>query len=222
MDLSVAAAATAKEKDECRLCLEEVLEGADAQGGGRLVHPCTCRSAVHVDCLLQWQAVQLQCPERSFAENSARAATCEVCGSLWSIGGERPLPPTRTAICRAHGGWGKVALRRVPTAARDHGVFSEFSALEGQELEVLELDSSGDFFRVRALGAQRYHESTSVSVAEGWIRRCYLEWPGTTPDPSTAATKTMRHWLVAAVAAEGAGEAEAHDAGGEPDGADGL
>ena len=27
---------TAKEKDECRLCLEEVLEGASADGGGRL------------------------------------------------------------------------------------------------------------------------------------------------------------------------------------------
>lgn len=183
----------AEEKEECRLCLEELLEGADADGG-RLIHPCTCRSAVHVDCLVQWQAVQMQWPGRSLAERSARASTCEVCGSLWSVNGDRPSLPTRIAICRAHGGLDKVALRRVPTASREHGVFSEFSAAEGQELEVLELDGTGEFFRVRAFGAQSYHGSSSVAVAEGWIRRCYLEWPGVSPDPSSAATRTMLRW----------------------------
>jgi len=179
-----------EEKDECRLCLQEVLEGAAADDGGLLVRPCSCRSAVHVDCLAQWRAAQMHRMDRSMEENSGRAATCEICGALWSVDGQRELLPTRTAICRAHGGFGKVALRRVPTAARDHGVFSEFSAKEGQELEVLELDSSGDFFRVRALGAERYHGSSSVAVAEGWLRRCYLEWPGVSPDPATAATTT--------------------------------
>merc|ERR1712079_283342 len=160
--------------------------------GGCLVHPCNCHSAVHLECLAQWRASQLRREDRSYEENTARSATCEVCGSLWSVDGHREMLPTQRAICRAHGGFGKVALRRVPTASREHGVFSEFSAKEGQDLEVLELGHSGEFFRVRAVDAEFYHGSTCVSVAEGWIRRCYLEWPGVSPDPSTAATNTHR------------------------------
>lgn len=197
-----------EEKDECRLCLEEVLEGATSDGGGRLVRPCRCRSAVHVECLERWRVAQQQRDDRSSAENAARAATCEVCGSLWSVDGQREVLPTQRAICRAHGGDGKVALRRVPTAARENGVFSEFSAKEGQELDVLELDRSGEFFRVRASDAERYHGHDSVAVAEGWIRRCYLEWPGVSPDASTAATRThLRRFFSLVGASQGANAA---------------
>merc|ERR1712083_285251 len=70
-----------------------------------------------------------------------------------------------------------------------------FSAKEGQELEVLELDPTGEFFRVRALGAERYRGSDSVSVAEGWLRKCYLEWSGVAADPTTATTYTIRYWI---------------------------
>lgn len=181
------------EKDECRLCLEEVLEDVDPTDGGLLLRPCNCKSAVHKDCLARWRAAQLTRADRSYAENNARASTCEVCGSLWSVDGIREALPTRIAICRAHGGFRKVALRRVPTDSREHAVFSDWAASEGQELEVLELDRTGQFFRVRATNSQRYHGVDAAAVAEGWLRRCYLEWPGVFPDASNAATSTQWH-----------------------------
>lgn len=103
------------------------------------------------------------------------------------VEGERLRPPSNFAVCRAHGGRGQVALRRVPTFSRDHLNFSEFSASEGQTLELLEQYTSGEFFRVRVRTAQRYHGAEdgsgpgAVAVAEGWIRHVYLEWPEDNP-----------------------------------------
>mmetsp|Transcript_108251 Transcript_108251/g.170674 ORF Transcript_108251/g.170674 Transcript_108251/m.170674 type:complete len:225 (-) Transcript_108251:129-803(-) len=208
--------------DECRLCLEAVLEGADPNGDGRLVHPCSCRSPVHVSCLARWREAQLRNERRPLEESIARAATCEICGTLWSADGVRVKPPVCLATCRAHGGLGKVALRRIPTSSRDNAVFSEFSAMEGQELEVLEIDTTGEYFHVRAADAQRYHGSTHVTVAQGWLRRCYLEWPGNAPDPSTAATRTMRRFFVAQTSSEstqvaGNGDDYEHSSGDDDD-----
>merc|ERR1719236_52129 len=93
---------------------------------------------------------------RSPDEARARAVTCEVCGAHLVTDGSRQRPFASTAICRAHGGFGKVALRRVPTLSRDSRNFSEFSMAEGQQVDVLEQDASGEFFRVRAHVAQRY------------------------------------------------------------------
>mmetsp|Transcript_11854 Transcript_11854/g.21503 ORF Transcript_11854/g.21503 Transcript_11854/m.21503 type:complete len:251 (-) Transcript_11854:189-941(-) len=164
---------------ECRLCLDAVLDDAGPEEG-ELIFPCSCRMPVHRGCLDRWQAVQLQQvldQHRSVQESVARALTCEVCGARLVTNGTRILPLAGTAICRAHGGVGKVALRRVPTLSRDSRNFSEYSASEGQELEVIEQDTSGEFFRVRVRNAARYREDGAIASAEGWIRHVYLEWP---------------------------------------------
>lgn len=161
---------------ECRLCLDAHSEDAEE----RLVFPCNCSSPLHVSCLRRWQEVQVrQAVEerRSRDEAYARVCTCEVCGAQLVLEGSRKRPFASRAICRAHGGFGKVALRRIPTISRASRNFSEVSASEGQELEILEQDATGEFFRVKAVGAARYREEGSVAVAEGWIRGTYLEWP---------------------------------------------
>lgn len=85
-----------------------------------------------------------------------------------------------------------MALRRVPTLSRATRNFSEFSASEGQELDVLEQDASGEFFRVRALKARKYREEGMVSVAEGWIRHTYLEWPAESQELVAASVPVPR------------------------------
>jgi len=179
---------------ECRLCLDAVLDDASCEDA-QLVFPCTCAAPVHVGCLRKWQAVQAQQhvdERRSTDESEARTATCEVCGARLITAGRRTQPFASTAICRAHGGFGKVALRRVPTLSRNTRNFSEFSASEGQQLEVLEQDSTGEFFRVRALKAHRYREEGTIAVAEGWIRHTYLEWPSDCEDIAAASTPAPR------------------------------
>jgi len=64
--------------------------------------------------------------------------------------------------------------------------------MEGQQLDVLEQDSSGEFFRVRAHKAPRYREEGSVTVAEGWIRHIYLEWPKDSHDLIAATISAPR------------------------------
>eukprot|EP00445_Apocalathium_hangoei_P031220 CAMPEP_0203927302 /NCGR_PEP_ID=MMETSP0359-20131031/66729_1 /ASSEMBLY_ACC=CAM_ASM_000338 /TAXON_ID=268821 /ORGANISM="Scrippsiella Hangoei, Strain SHTV-5" /LENGTH=345 /DNA_ID=CAMNT_0050856039 /DNA_START=42 /DNA_END=1079 /DNA_ORIENTATION=- len=174
---------------ECRLCLDSVLDDAKTEEEGRLTFPCSCSAPVHIGCLVRWQEAQGERAveeQRSIDEYVARASTCEVCGARLVTDGVRPRPLATSAICRAHGGIGKVALRRVPTVSRASRNFSEFAAVEGQELEIIEQDTSGEFYRVRALKAQRYREEGTVSVAEGWIRHIYLEWP-----KEVAATASM-------------------------------
>lgn len=117
---------------------------------------------------------------------------CEVCGAWLITSGARARPVADTATCRAHGGQGKVALRRVPTLSRASRNFSEFSVMDGQQLEVLEQDGSGEFFRVRARKAPRYREEGTVAVTEGWIRHIYLEWPTETRSLMAAATPSPR------------------------------
>lgn len=161
---------------ECRLCLDAHSEDPEE----RLIFPCNCASPLHVSCLRRWQEVQVRQAveeQRSRDEAYARVCTCEVCGAQLVLQGSRKRPFASRAICRAHGGFGKVALRRIPTISRASRNFSEVSASEGQELDILEQDSTGEFFRVRAVGAARYREEGSVAVAEGWIRGTYLEWP---------------------------------------------
>ncbi|CAK0827660.1 unnamed protein product [Prorocentrum cordatum] len=158
---------------ECRLCLHAVLEDASPEDAA-LAFPCDCRgSPVHWGCLRRWQQAQVQRAAeaaRSADEARARAATCEVCGARLAAAGGRKRPLAERAVCRAHGGEGKVALRRVPTLSRASRNFSEFSAADGQEVEVLEQDDTGEFFRVRARKAPRYREQGSAALAEGWIR----------------------------------------------------
>eukprot|EP00747_Dinoflagellata_sp_TGD_P170310 gnl/TRDRNA2_/TRDRNA2_201558_c0_seq1.p1 gnl/TRDRNA2_/TRDRNA2_201558_c0~~gnl/TRDRNA2_/TRDRNA2_201558_c0_seq1.p1 ORF type:complete len:228 (-),score=33.91 gnl/TRDRNA2_/TRDRNA2_201558_c0_seq1:111-794(-) len=169
--------------ETCRLCFE-----GSSEEDGDVLFPCNCRSGVHLSCLRRWQAVQAEQSARSADECIARAGTCEVCGALLVLDGSaRRQPPIRTAICRAHGGSGQVALRRIPTFSRASHVFSEFAASEGQVLELLEQDSSGEFFRVRVRTAQKYRppaDETGVgaAVAEGWLRHVYLEWPEEIPE----------------------------------------
>merc|ERR1712187_281818 len=163
---------------ECRLCLDSTLEGASASDA-ELIRPCQCSSFVHRGCLKRWQDVQqeqfLQ-SRRSTDESIARAGTCEVCCSRLVTTGDRLEPPAKKAVCRAHGGSGKVSLRRFPTISRDSRNFSAYAASEGQEIEVLEQDESGEFFRVRIPNAARYREEGQIQAAEGWIRHTYLEW----------------------------------------------
>lgn len=162
------------------MCLDETFEDAVPGEDPRLTYPCNCASPVHIGCLERWRSAQKIRALRegqNFDEWDARASTCEICGARLILDGARPAPLATSAICRAHGGLGQVALRRVPTLSRAERNFSEYSATEGQQLEVLEQDASGEFFRVRALQAKRYKEEGSTSVAEGWIRHTYLEWP---------------------------------------------
>ncbi|CAE7038400.1 Fmr1 [Symbiodinium natans] len=161
---------------ECRLCLatlRDEAEGLEAQ----LCFPCNCRAPVHHGCLLQWQRAQEQFLEQhSFDEAQARMNTCEVCGARLMLGEARPKPQLGAAVCRAQGGTGKVALRRIPTLSRATRNFSDFSAADGQKLDVLEQDATGEFFRVRAVRAARYRGEGITAVAEGWIRHVYLDW----------------------------------------------
>lgn len=188
---------------ECRLCLDAVLDCVSA-AEARLAHPCNCCAPVHIGCLRRWHAAQLEraCLERhSRDEHAARAATCEICGARLVFEGSRAAPLARTATCRAPS-QGTVALRRIPTLSRAWRNFSEYAAVIGQELEVLEQDASGEFFRVRVRNAQRYRECGSTSVAEGWIRHIYLEWPtnrlcaeakASFPAPRVATVFVMSH-----------------------------
>lgn len=179
---------------ECRLCLDSTLEGASASDA-ELIQPCQCSSFVHRGCLKRWQDVQqeqfLQ-SRRSTDESTARAGTCEVCGSRLVTTGDRSEPPAKKAVCRAHGGFGKVSLRKFPTLSRDSRNFSDYAASEGQELEVLERDESGEFFRVRARNAARYREEGRIQAAEGWIRHTYLEWPADSQKTADAALPAPR------------------------------
>lgn len=164
---------------ECRLCLDSVLEGVSAFDA-ELIQPCLCCSSVHRGCLNRWQDVQVEQfsqSRRSMEESRARANTCEICGARLVVAGGRLEAPATKAVCRAHGGFGKVSLRKFPTLSRDARNFSDYAASEGQELQVLEQDESGEFFRVRALNAAKYREEGQIQVAEGWIRHAYLEWP---------------------------------------------
>eukprot|EP00928_Gymnodinium_smaydae_P049113 TRINITY_DN32924_c0_g1_i1.p1 TRINITY_DN32924_c0_g1~~TRINITY_DN32924_c0_g1_i1.p1 ORF type:complete len:275 (+),score=44.79 TRINITY_DN32924_c0_g1_i1:24-827(+) len=179
---------------DCRLCLDAVLED-DIPENCALIYPCDCAAPVHVGCLRRWQEVQVQRSSgqrRSSDESSARASTCEICGARLVLVGKRQRLFARTAICRPHGGFGLVALRRVPTLSRASRHFAEFSAADGQEVEVLEQDVSGEFFRVRALKARRYREEGTVAVAQGWIRHIYLEWPSASQEEIEAATPAPR------------------------------
>ena len=163
---------------ECRLCLATVREGAQGLEA-KLCFPCNCRAPVHRGCLQEWQRAQeLQLLEQEYSpdETRARMNTCEVCGARLVVGELRSKPRLGSALCRAQGGTGKVALRRVPTLSRNTRNFSDFSATDGQLLNVLEQDESGEFFRVRALQAQRYRGEGTTAVAEGWIRHVYLDW----------------------------------------------
>mmetsp|Transcript_37750 Transcript_37750/g.87347 ORF Transcript_37750/g.87347 Transcript_37750/m.87347 type:complete len:197 (+) Transcript_37750:23-613(+) len=162
---------------ECRLCLSSVLEDADGVEG-QLCFPCNCTAPVHHGCLSRWQQVrrdQVLEQHHSVDEAQAHARTCEVCGARFLPHGARANPPVRSAICRVQGGTGKVALRRVPTLSRATRNFSDFSAGDGQQLEVIEQDVTGEFFRVRAMRAQRYRGEGTTAVAEGWIRHVYLD-----------------------------------------------
>eukprot|EP00413_Alexandrium_margalefii_P042282 CAMPEP_0204593102 /NCGR_PEP_ID=MMETSP0661-20131031/51320_1 /ASSEMBLY_ACC=CAM_ASM_000606 /TAXON_ID=109239 /ORGANISM="Alexandrium margalefi, Strain AMGDE01CS-322" /LENGTH=224 /DNA_ID=CAMNT_0051603387 /DNA_START=29 /DNA_END=700 /DNA_ORIENTATION=- len=217
-----AAALAAASGGECRLCLQEEGEALEEGEGDRLVWPCLCSTPVHLSCLSRWrQAQRQQAVEdgRSQDEFVARATTCDVCGArLITDGSPRPRPFASSAVCRAHGGFGKVALRRIPTLSRASRNFSEFSASEGQVLEVLEQDASGEFFRVRAKQAKRYREDGVVAVAEGWVRHTYLEWPEECRSAASAAIAAPRRPPAYApraeaaapeVAAEGAEQAAA-------------
>jgi len=189
-----AASASDSNPRECRLCLDTVLEGCSAEEA-ILSSPCECSAPVHVGCLRRWQSVQIEEARRenwSEGEAAARADTCEVCGACLITSGVRRRPVVGKAICRAHGGFGQVALRRVPALSRATRNFTELSAAEGQELEVLEQDSSGEFFRVRALKAPRYREQGTVAVAHGWIRHVYLEWPAEFSEAAAAAVPAPR------------------------------
>lgn len=179
---------------DCRLCLDTVLESASGEDA-ILTFPCDCSAPVHIGCLRHWQDVQVYqaiSARRSFDESTARADTCEVCGARLVTAGDRERPFASTAICRAHGGFGLVALRRVPTLSRATRNFTEFSAAEGQHVEVLERDSTGEFYRVRATKARRYREEGTVSVAQGWLRHVYLEWPEEIRDVAASSTAAPR------------------------------
>ena len=162
---------------ECRLCLATERDGAEGLEA-QLCFPCNCRAPVHHGCLMQWRRAQEdQLSERhTFDEVQARINTCEVCGARLLLEETRPQLQLCSAVCRAQGGTQKVALRRVPTLSRATRNFSEFSASDGQQLEVLEQDVTGEFFRVRAVGAKRYRGEGVTAVAEGWIRHVYLDW----------------------------------------------
>merc|ERR1712232_612765 len=86
--------------------------------------------------------------------------------------------------------------RRVPTLSRATRNFSEFSASEGQELEVFEQDTTGEFFRVRAVKARKYRDHNedeeTAAVVEGWIRHVYLEWPEEAQGSSVASMPAPR------------------------------
>mmetsp|Transcript_120624 Transcript_120624/g.240196 ORF Transcript_120624/g.240196 Transcript_120624/m.240196 type:complete len:229 (+) Transcript_120624:33-719(+) len=179
---------------ECRFCLEAMLEDGNVEES-ILSFPCECSTPVHIECLQRWQNVQIEEARnegQSSGEASARASTCEVCGAALVTSGERKRPVTGTATCRAHGGFGQVALRRVPALSRATRNFTEFSAADGQELAVLEQDASGEFFRVRAVKAPRYREESTVAVAHGWIRHVYLEWPAEFSEAAAAAVPAPR------------------------------
>lgn len=187
-------AAQAEPQPECRLCLDAEYDAAEGEDG-RLVYPCLCAAPVHVACLRRWQAAKQEqaLEERRTADEArARAATCEVCNAQLVLDGERAKPFSGTAICRAHGGFGKVALRRVPTMSRAHRNFSDSAVSEGQQVEVLEQDITGEFFRIRASKAPRYREEGTVAVAEGWIRSAYLEWPSESQHLASAAVPEPR------------------------------
>ena len=171
-------AGSGKPELECRLCLAAVRDEAEGPEA-ELCFPCNCRAPVHRGCLVQWQRVQeqqLMEQRHSFDEAQARMNTCEVCGARLLPGQKRSKPQLGSAVCRAQGGTGKVALRRVPTLSRATRNFYDFSATDGQQLDVLEQDATGEFFRVRAKKAHRYRGEGTTAVAEGWIRHVYLDW----------------------------------------------
>lgn len=184
-------AALANESRVCRFCFD-VTCGLDEFDP--LVNPCNCSAPIHLQCLRRWQRVQLDsAPRPSRESTAARAATCEVCGALLIVDGERVKPPMRTAICRADALMPtpndpevivnhelrpkKVALRRFPASVESPNVFSGSSVEGGQAVEVLEQDASGEFFRVRMLNDAgpdgMLHCPAGV---EGWIQHVYLEW----------------------------------------------
>lgn len=183
----------------CRICFEN---RCPIDNSRELILPCNCSSPIHVECLRRWQQVQIeQAPPASKEAVAARAATCEVCGALLCMDGTRVKPPMRIAICRpdalepianavglkkkCEAPRGKVPLRRFPASTSATNVFTGSSVEGGQQLEVIEPDTSGEFFRVRVLNASKYQEpqghnvdANPVAVAQGWIHHVYLDWPG--------------------------------------------
>eukprot|EP00435_Cladocopium_sp_Y103_P056185 s533_g18.t2 len=156
----------------------EVVARVVRSAQGHLCFPCNCRAPVHVRCLSEWhQSRWWQLLEQGFNydEAHARIDTCEVCGARWMTRG-RPKPLAPWALCRARGGLEKVALRRFPTLSRATRNFSDYAASNGQRLELLEQDVTGEFFRVRLAPAVFYRGEGSTAIAEGWIRHVYLEF----------------------------------------------
>jgi len=206
---------SAKENENaiCRICFEPQCAINDSF---ELVRPCNCNEPVHVQCLQRWQTVQIeQAAQPSKEAAAAKAATCEICGALLCLDGKRTKPAFRVAICRpdalqpiANGvGTGhhgsrrmKIPLRRFPASTHAANAFSGSSVESGQQLEVLEQDASGEFYRVRVLNASKYQdpqghnlEEGSVAVAQGWIQHVYIEWPGNVSESCGLATSHPRN-----------------------------